>query len=80
MDWRLLLPLLSVPRCCQDAADRVYRLDLGVFGDVGVGVQRESGAVMAHHSGDCFHVSPVLPGNTPLDTERFSLEIGIRIK
>ena len=26
---------------------------------------------MAHHSRDCFHVSPVLPGDTPLDTERF---------
>jgi hypothetical protein len=30
---------------------------------------------MAHHSRDCFHVSPVLPGDTPLDTERFSLEV-----
>ena len=55
--------------------DHDVRLDLGVFGDVGVGVQRESGAVMAHHSRDCFHVSPVLPGDTPLDTERFSLEV-----
>ena len=39
---------------------RVCRLLLHGGGDVGVGIQGESGAVVAQHGGQCFHVYSVL--------------------
>ena len=39
------------------------RFELGVGGDVGVGVQRETRRVVAQHRGHRFHVHAVLQGH-----------------
>ena len=39
-----------------EAADLLCRTSLHIVGDMRVGVQSESGAEMAQHTGQCFHV------------------------
>ena len=45
-----------------EAADLLRRLLLHPVGNVGVGVQRKAGGVMAQHTGQGFHVHSVLQG------------------
>ena len=50
-------------RTGEDIAHRLCRLELGVGGDVGVGVQRETCGVVTQHRGHGLHVHAVLQGH-----------------
>lgn len=45
-----------------EAADFLRRTLLHIVGDMGVGVQREAGAVVAQHTGQSFHIHAVGDG------------------
>ena len=47
----------------EDAPHRLRRLELGVSGDMGVGVQREARGVMTEYRGHGFYVHAVLQGH-----------------
>ena len=47
----------------EDAPHRLRRLELGVSGDMGVGVQREARRVVAQHTADGLDVHAVLQGH-----------------
>ena len=47
----------------EDVPHRLRRFELGVGGDVGVGVQRKTRRVVAQHGGHRFHVHAVLQGH-----------------
>ena len=55
---------LAPHRPRQHAPHRLRRLSLGCAGDMGVGVQGEACGEVAQHPGHCFHIHPVLQGQS----------------
>jgi hypothetical protein len=56
------LERLGLESTGEEIPHRVRRLLLHGRGDVGVGIESESGGVMARHGGEGFHIHSVLQG------------------